>query len=112
MSGLAFVVTSILLVIFLITIFIQPIWSIRDCVSSSERSHLSKGLWCLAILITWFVGSLAYGWCAARSHGLRRLTGFALAILTLLVATWGTVILTHPDLPRLLRESGAARSMP
>lgn len=112
MAGLAFVVASILLVIFLITIFIQPIWSILDCVSSSERSHLSKGLWCLAILITWFVGSFTYGCFSAQSRGLRRLTFLALAILTLLVATWGTVILTNPDLLRLLRETGAARSMP
>jgi hypothetical protein len=112
MSALAFVVASILLVIFLIIIFTQPVWSILDCVSTSHRSHLSKALWCLAILSTWFAASFAYGCFAARSRGLRRLTFFALAIVILLVATWGTVVLTSPDLLRLLRESGAARSMP
>lgn len=112
MSGLAFVVASILLVLFLIIIFIQPVWSILDCVSTSHRSHLSKGIWSLAILITWFAGSFAYGCFAAQSRRLRWLTFLALTILCLLVATWGMVILTNPDLPRLLKERGAARSMP
>ena len=111
MSGLAFVVTSILLVIFLITIFIQPIWSILDCVSSSERSHLSKGLWSLAILMTWFAGSFAYGYFAAQSPGLRRLTLLALLILALFVLACGAVILADPDLLRVLKESGATRSV-
>jgi hypothetical protein len=111
MSGLAFVVASILLVIFLLIIFIQPVWSILDCVSTSHRSHLSKALWSLAVLITWFAGSFAYGYFAAQSPGLRRLTLFALLILALFVLACGAVILTDPDLLRVLKESGAARSV-
>ena len=111
MSGLAFVVASILLVIFLLIIFIQPVWSILDCVSTSHRSHLSKGLWSLAILITWFAGSFAYGCFAAQSPGLRRLSLFGFTILGLLLTAWGTVILTDPDLSRVLWESGVARSI-
>jgi hypothetical protein len=109
MSGLAFVVASILLVIFLLIIFIQPVWSILDCVSTSHRSHLSKALWSLAVLITWFAGSFAYGYFSAQSPGLRRLTLFALLILALFVLACGAVILADPDLLRVLKESGAAR---
>ena len=66
---------------------IHPFWAIIECAVSTKLSGPRKGLWILAMLLTWTLASFLYGLFATYSPALRRVTrGCALLMLLVLMA--------------------------
>ena len=53
---------------------IFPAWMIIHCALAKERRVVSKVLWILVILVSWFLGSLVYGLFGARRALMRWLS--------------------------------------
>lgn len=76
----------------------QPIWSIVDCIDS-DRERETKVLVSVAILLTWGVGSLVYGFFFTKSRNLRWFTIVTslvmVGLVVLMVSSFISAIATH-----------------
>ena len=67
-----------LAMLFLFLVF--PLWMMIDCVISKERKIISKVLWVIFILLSWVLGSLAYGLFGSRKVFIQWLSGIIFAV--------------------------------
>ena len=97
---LALVIISIVVAL---VVAVHPFWAIVECAVSDKLDGARKGLWILAMLLTWTLGSFLYGIFATYSPTLRRVTrGCSLLIMLLLVGC-GLLLATRPELREALR---------
>ena len=88
--------------------FIHPFWAIIECAVSTKLNSTRKGLWILAMLLTWTLASFLYGLFATYSPTLRRVSRICTIIIFLTLSAFGYLLLTRPELQdALLNGTGA-----
>ena len=86
-------VILILLFGFALLALLHPFWGIVECAVTTDRGGVSKGFWVIVMLLTWTVGSLAYGLFVTTSKTLRRATLILVLPMLLLTIFSGIVLL-------------------
>jgi len=81
-----------------------PIWSLKDCLSSSERPGLLKLMWTIVIIPTWSIGNIFYACLASDSKKLKNWSLYGLAFHICLIFGIGFLFLLHPDFRQQIKD--------
>lgn len=98
---LAFLLISLVVVLI---VSVHPFWAIVECAVSTKLEGARKGVWILAMLLTWTFGSFLYGLFATYSPALRRVTRICTFLIIILVLVGGALFATNPELQQAVLE--------